>query len=95
MTPEQLKRLRKRNASAVQAIRLLLHEYRTLGDGELADFVENYTYALELDFELAAAQGETGNLELIVEDVRELLDDTCLRVNTARALRRTSPPLVG
>lgn len=84
MTPEQLARLRERNEADVRTIRKLLNEYRATGDREMADFVEDYTRSLELDFELAAAEGEVGTLQLITEDVRVLRDDTALRVETAR-----------
>ncbi len=39
-------------------IRSLLREYRLTGDIELAEFVENYTRALELDLAAATAEGK-------------------------------------
>ncbi len=69
-------------------IRSLLREYRVTGDVELAEFVENYTRALELD--LAAAAGKVTALQHISEDVSALLADTQLRVSHERS-RRTHP----
>lgn len=92
VTPEQLAALRERNEADVRTIRRLLSEYREAGDREMADFVEHYTRSLELDFELAAAEGEVVTLQLITEDVRVLRDDTALRVETARTFKPTASP---
>lgn len=71
-------------------IRSLLCEYRVTGDVELAEFVENYTRALELDLATAAAEGKITALQHICEDVCALLADTQLRVQHERS-RRTHP----
>jgi hypothetical protein len=84
VTLEQLAKLRARNEADVRAIRRLLHEYRLTGDREMAEFVEHYTRSLELDFELAAAEGEIGHLQRILEDVAALRDDTAQRVERAQ-----------
>ena len=49
-------------------------------DGEMAAFIKNYLRALQLDFELAMTRGEPQTLQLVVEDVRELLESTRLRL---------------
>jgi uncharacterized protein YigA (DUF484 family) len=96
VTLEQLAKLRARNEADVRTIRRLLHEYRLTGDREMADFVEHYTRSLELDFELAAAEGEIGHLQRILEDVAALRDDTAQRVERARLGRAgcSSRPLI-
>lgn len=71
-------------------IRSLLNEYRVTGDVEIAEFVENYTRALELDFAAATAEGKVTELQHISEDVSALLADTQLRVQHERS-RRTYP----
>ena len=71
-------------------IRSLLCEYRVTGDVELAEFVENYTRALELDLADAAAAGKVTALQHISEDVSALLADTQLRVWHERS-RRNHP----
>ncbi|ADI14662.1 hypothetical protein [Truepera radiovictrix] len=96
MTPKQLAKLRARNEADVRTIRRLLCEYRLTGDREMAEFVEHYTRSLELDFELAAAEGEHGHLQRIAEDIEALRDDTAQRVERARLGRAASSsrPLV-
>ncbi len=71
-------------------IRSLLCEYRVTGDVELAEFVENYTRALELDLADATAAGKVTALQHISEDVSALLADTQLRVSHERS-RRNAP----
>ncbi len=90
MTSEQLRSLRESSKADLQTIRELLSKYRATGDQEMANFVESYSRSLELDLELAAAEGETKALELITEDVRILRDDTLLRVETERVFRRNT-----
>lgn len=90
MTTKQLLTLHESSQADLQMIRELLSEYRATGDREMANFVESYTRSLELDLELAAAEGEISTLQLITEDVRVLRDDTQLRVETERVFKRNT-----
>ena len=58
----------------------LLGHHSPALDGEMAAFIKNYLRALQLDFELAMTRGESGTLQIIVEDVRELFESTQLRL---------------
>ena len=80
----------REHQSRLALIRSLLCEYRVTGDIELAEFVENYTRALELDLAAATAEGKVTALQHISEDVSALLADTQLRVQHERS-RRTQP----
>lgn len=90
MTTASLQASRQEHQSRLGLIRSLLREYRVTGDIELAEFVENYARALELDLAAATAEGKVTALQHVCEDVRALLADTQFRVQHERS-RRTQP----
>ena len=89
MTLKELYTLKIYLEAHTDALEHILEDYRHYVDGDMALFIQKYVGALQLDFELAMTRGEKPALERIIEDVRELRQDTETRLQDSKENRCT------
>ena len=82
------KRLFRDMTLSTKGIENLLSDYGRCVSEAQAKFIRAYTYALQQDFEHAMTRGESTQLQSVVEDLRELEQDTCKRLVEVKSLKK-------
>jgi hypothetical protein len=85
MTLARLHSLKTSVAQHSSLIIDMLEDYSLFVNDAQARFISAYVKSLELDFELAMTRGQDSDLVLIVEDLKELRQDTALRLEETLA----------
>lgn len=73
---------------STEGIERLLDDYGHYVSEAQAKFIRAYTYALAQDFEHAMTRGENTQLQIVVEDLRELERDTLKRLVEVKSLKK-------
>lgn len=93
MIDQVVNELRRDIEDTRHAIEGLLEEYAFLIDQDMAGVISSYVRALHLDVELALSSGSDGELGRILEDMRELHEDTRQRLLDGRKEMTIGAPI--